>query len=152
MFSEEPTRDFLQEQNNGLQTEKAIENEEENKEKVIIPPKKSFFDKKITDKEKIQDIKKVGQTTLQREMVICLRRIVKNLDILCLVILSFFIIWTTKNFLSEDILSALFTGIAAFLLGLAQIILPKGRWAEQVLFKLLKKNLDNSYRTIEGDN
>lgn len=169
---DEPTREFDGEilidsdfkdpknanEESGSEKDQRIDGQEKpDQEKMILPPpvdvprRHLMFDRPITEKEKITDTQKVGQTTLQREMVICLRRIVKNLDIMCLLILIFFIVWTTKNISNDEMITGVLTGIASFLLGFAQILLPKGRWAEQILFKLLKKNIDSNYRTFEGD-
>jgi hypothetical protein len=145
MFEENPTK-IIEGEQNGLRNE---EKEETAPERQIVPPKKLLnFNRPITEAEKIVDIEKAGQTTLQREIVVYLRRISRNLDILVLFLLIFFAIWTSRNISNSEVLLSLFSGIVTLALTAVQLLIPKGKWAERTLSRITKKNLDDNYRTI----
>lgn len=117
-------------------------------EPVKKPIGKKLFGNPINEKEKLKTAQKCGQTTIQREIVVNLRRIARNLDIIIMLLVLFLMAWTTLNIKNHDILLSLFTGFATLILAFVQILIPKGRWAERALQKILKKNLDENYRTL----
>jgi hypothetical protein len=128
--------------------DKSLENIEESSLQPLKPVAKNLFSKKIDEKEKIKTAQKCGQTTIQREIVVNLRKIARNLDIIIMLLVVFLTAWTTLNIHNKEILFSIFTGFATLILAFVQILIPKGRWADQVLQKILKKNLDENYRTI----